>query len=253
MSISVTSDLWKHVSYKGGQLVTILAMGDWASDDGSRIFPSIKTLAAKARISERAVQLNLRCFERDGVITCVKRATGRPGAASEYRINMDVVRMLHPDMDPKSIQERVKKMRPSTGEASALTGEDEDDDGCSPRPETGEIHTAYNDIRQDEPLNIRPRSAEARTLQARIVRLAKRLGEKNYRAWFAEVCFEEGPPVAIVFERVYQAKWVRERYATIVEDAFGDDVKIIAKSERKGLPTVVAGGGRHFSDRPATN
>lgn len=55
MSIAVMTHVWKHSQQKGSYLLTLLAIADYADDNG-RAYPSIKTLAAKTRLSERNVQ-----------------------------------------------------------------------------------------------------------------------------------------------------------------------------------------------------
>lgn len=109
MSIDVMRLVWKHAPFKGGPLLVLLAMADWADDDGGSIFPKVETLAKKARLSVRGAQLALRELEDATVIEKVKEATGRPGRATEYRI----------------VLERVKEVRPCP------TGANLGGDGCS--------------------------------------------------------------------------------------------------------------------------
>jgi hypothetical protein len=45
-----------------------LVIAEYAHDDGSNAFPKVKTIANKARISERQVQLSLRALEAAGAI-----------------------------------------------------------------------------------------------------------------------------------------------------------------------------------------
>ena len=47
--------VWKCYPGGGSKLLTMLALADWAGSDGSRIYPSMATLAAKIRMSERQV------------------------------------------------------------------------------------------------------------------------------------------------------------------------------------------------------
>ena len=55
MSIEVMSLVWKCYPKGGSKLLTMLALADWAGSDGARIYPSMATLAAKIRMSERQV------------------------------------------------------------------------------------------------------------------------------------------------------------------------------------------------------
>ena len=94
MSIDVMREVWKHADFKGGALLVLLAMADWADDEGGNIFPKVETLARKARLSVRGAQLALRELEDARVIEKVIEATGRPGRASEYKIVLARVKKL---------------------------------------------------------------------------------------------------------------------------------------------------------------
>lgn len=71
----------------GGEMLLALSLADHASDDGSHIFPSVKTLAEKTRQSERSVQYQLRSMEQSGWLVLVSGEFGGRGKAREYRIN----------------------------------------------------------------------------------------------------------------------------------------------------------------------
>jgi hypothetical protein len=53
MSIRVMTAVWDHADVSGGDLLVLLAMADWADDDGRRCFPTQGTLAAKSRMTDR--------------------------------------------------------------------------------------------------------------------------------------------------------------------------------------------------------
>lgn len=93
MSIRVMTAIWDCNAYEGGTLLVLLAMADWAQDDGSRVFPTMETLAAKARLSVRGAQNCVARLKRDGVILEVNPA--RRGKATEYKIVLDRVKELH--------------------------------------------------------------------------------------------------------------------------------------------------------------
>ena len=54
MSIKIMSKVWEHSAMKGSALLLLLAIADFADDDGAA-FPGTETLAAKIRMSERQV------------------------------------------------------------------------------------------------------------------------------------------------------------------------------------------------------
>jgi hypothetical protein len=72
----------------GGEFALALALADNAHDDGTRIYPSVNTMAHKSRQSVRAVQLHLRLMQERGWLLLTKRGGGR-GHAAEYRISPD--------------------------------------------------------------------------------------------------------------------------------------------------------------------
>ena len=67
MSIRVINRVWEHAPSAGTALLLLLALADHANDDGI-CWPSVDTLAHKARTSERSVQRLLRDLEKDGEV-----------------------------------------------------------------------------------------------------------------------------------------------------------------------------------------
>jgi hypothetical protein len=67
MSIRLMSRVWEDSPQKGGDLIVLLALADWANDEG-HCWPSMPTLAAKARMSERNVQKILTRLKDEGEI-----------------------------------------------------------------------------------------------------------------------------------------------------------------------------------------
>ena len=57
MSIKIMSMIFDRYTNGGGEMLLALAIADHAHDDGTNIFPSVKSLANKTRQSERTVQL----------------------------------------------------------------------------------------------------------------------------------------------------------------------------------------------------
>lgn len=94
MSISVMTLLWKSCLYEGNKLTVLLALADWAEDDGGDIFPAIETLAAKCRVSLRTAQIVLRQLENDEVIERIANPKGGRGKVTEYKINLERVQNL---------------------------------------------------------------------------------------------------------------------------------------------------------------
>lgn len=61
--------LWESEATLGARL-TLLALADYAHDDGTKAFPSVENIARKARLSERGTRDALRKLETDGAIVC---------------------------------------------------------------------------------------------------------------------------------------------------------------------------------------
>lgn len=86
MSVRVSSWVWEHsdVTHRGDLLV-LLALADHAHDDGASAYPSVDTLARKARLTRRGAQLALRRLEKVGAITAEGKG---PRGTTAYRIHM---------------------------------------------------------------------------------------------------------------------------------------------------------------------
>lgn len=74
MSIKVMTFVWEHSHHKGSVLLTLLAIADFASDDGTNAYPAIATLAEKTRMTERNVQIVLKKLETSQELTMQRNA-----------------------------------------------------------------------------------------------------------------------------------------------------------------------------------
>lgn len=95
MSIRLMSAVWDSRCYEGGTLLVLLALADWANDDGMRIYPGLPQLAAKARLTVRQAQRALRRLKEDGVIVATDGAKGGRGRVTHYRLIIERVTKLH--------------------------------------------------------------------------------------------------------------------------------------------------------------
>lgn len=75
MSIAVMTRVWAKSKQKSGALLLMLALADFANDDGIA-WPSVKTLAAKSRLSERQCQRIIDRLQAKGELYAMP-ATGR--------------------------------------------------------------------------------------------------------------------------------------------------------------------------------
>lgn len=82
--------VWDNSAQKGGSLLVLLAFADWASDDGTSIFPSVSAAAKKARLSERQVQRIINDLIAEGELRLIGKRVPDSGRADlatwEYAI-----------------------------------------------------------------------------------------------------------------------------------------------------------------------
>ena len=88
--------VWHNSPAAGAELLVLLAVADSAEDDGTNAWPSVATLAAKVRMSDRTVQRHLHALERTGQITVERQVGGTPGWRSDRRPNRYAVVMKDP-------------------------------------------------------------------------------------------------------------------------------------------------------------
>ena len=53
MSIRIMTLVWDKFPAAGSELMAMLALADWAGDDGGSLYPSMAAVAAKIRLSEK--------------------------------------------------------------------------------------------------------------------------------------------------------------------------------------------------------
>ena len=92
MSVKVMTAVFERYPNGGGEMLLALALADHASDDGTRVFPSIKALAEKTRQSERSVQYQLRRMQEVGWLILVNSGNGGRSMHSEYRISLEWIK-----------------------------------------------------------------------------------------------------------------------------------------------------------------
>lgn len=115
MSIRVMSFVWQAFPAGGSLLLLELALADYASDDGERIYPSVATLASKVHLSERSIQYLLRKLEKMGWLEVASRGGGR-SRTCRYRIPVVKLQRLHP------LADQPRKPRPVTAQRNGQKG-----------------------------------------------------------------------------------------------------------------------------------
>lgn len=89
MSIAAMNHIWEHSPAKGSELLLLLAIADFADDDGAA-FPGVKRLAHKVRMTPRNVQILIRKCEDRGHLTVLQGCGVKTekGATNLYRLNL---------------------------------------------------------------------------------------------------------------------------------------------------------------------
>ena len=92
MSIALMTMAWQ-TALPLNQKTALLALSDWANDDGASLHPSIYALSERLTCSERTAQRLMRELEADQWIAVVGNLNGgKPGATRRYRINVRKLR-----------------------------------------------------------------------------------------------------------------------------------------------------------------
>jgi hypothetical protein len=80
---ALEADMPSHVAK-----LILIKLTDAAEHDGTRIFPSVASMARVAKCSERHAHRIVGLFRRSGLLMLVRQSSGRPGEANEYRLDM---------------------------------------------------------------------------------------------------------------------------------------------------------------------
>lgn len=91
MSVKIMSKVWDAAPCRENALITLLALADWANDEGV-CWPSIQTLADKARVDRRSAQRIVRKLAHDGLIT-IEEGGGR---AKQHRYKIETAALCRP-------------------------------------------------------------------------------------------------------------------------------------------------------------
>lgn len=120
MSVEIMSMVFKRYPSGGGERLLALALADHASDDGTRVFPSVSLLAQKSVQSERTVQYQLRKMETIGWLIRVSDGTGGKGNTTEYCISQEWLKgaELAPFERPQRVQSATQRVQPDASKGA---------------------------------------------------------------------------------------------------------------------------------------
>lgn len=89
MSIKVTTLVWANFNGSGAELLTMLALADWADDEGGKLYPSVGAVSKKIRLSESQTRRVLHTLIDKNYLAVVKNHLGgRNKDTRHYHINM---------------------------------------------------------------------------------------------------------------------------------------------------------------------
>lgn len=91
MSIKLMTHVWDTAPASGSDLVVLLAFADYGDDNGENIFPSMPTVAKKARLSVDQARRVVHGLIEDGIVELVEQGgwNGKRNRPNEYRIIID--------------------------------------------------------------------------------------------------------------------------------------------------------------------
>lgn len=111
MSWQATAMAWSISGLEPSRRLVLLAVANYASENGKRIFPGIERLSHDTGLSESTVKRSLATLVEDGYLIQVKVGTGR-GVASLYNmpIDFDCIRDFQKRGQTKSPSENIKEV-----------------------------------------------------------------------------------------------------------------------------------------------
>jgi hypothetical protein len=91
MSIKVMTDVWAYAGCKGSELLILLALADFADDNGENIYPSMQTLARKSRMSDKQARRVVQNLVKLGLIEIIEAGGWDRGRnrSNSYRILLE--------------------------------------------------------------------------------------------------------------------------------------------------------------------
>jgi hypothetical protein len=218
MSIECMTRVWKHSKAKGSALLLLLAIADYAHDDGTGAYPGMKTLAAKTRMSERNVRYMVQELVGMGELSVEERASTY--GTNKYAVLAGQEKIAPPDVPSPNRREE----RQLSGEDGQPGAEGEETDCRS-----GEaIAAAANPsvIPSPNPSVLKPRggsiAANDQTPWCQALTILKAsLNKADYKTWVEPTILvrAENGKVVIGGANEYGVQWLREHVSINVADA----------------------------------
>ena len=133
MSIKVMTAVWDRFPASGSDLLAMLALADWCDDNGGSLYPSMRAVAEKIRLSEKQARRIVQGFVNAGYLSVVGNATGgAPGTTKQFRLDVKKLVDLPLIGDHKTAETPPASVTPPTSVTPPMLG----GDGPHPCPET---------------------------------------------------------------------------------------------------------------------
>lgn len=130
--------VWANSPAEGIDRLVLLAIADQAADDGGNAWPSVSTIASKAKVSERTVQRSVRRLAERGELV-VQETAGKHGV-NVYRVVMECQPVTPSDSHPDTLAPVTESPRQNDG----VTGEAQGVTPVTPRGDTAVTRTVLN-------------------------------------------------------------------------------------------------------------
>ena len=89
MSIRVMTMVWDVFPASGSELLAMLALADWCDDQGGSLYPSMRAVAQKIRVSEKQARRIVQGFVSSGYLAVVGNATGGvAGTTKQFQLDV---------------------------------------------------------------------------------------------------------------------------------------------------------------------
>lgn len=133
--------VWDKFPGAGSELLAMLAMGDWCNDLGGSLYPSMKAVADKIRVSEKQARRIVQGLEKGGWLTVVGNCYGgAPGTTKQFKLNVEKLKNLadlNAQTPPASVTPPMYVTPPTDGSRTPPTGVRDPSHPCPETPPTG--------------------------------------------------------------------------------------------------------------------
>jgi hypothetical protein len=90
MSIRAMTKVWETFPGGGSEMLVALALADWCDDTGRSLYPSIRAIADKCRLSDSQARRVVHRMIQDGLLDVIgNQFGGAPGTSRHYHFRLD--------------------------------------------------------------------------------------------------------------------------------------------------------------------